>query len=317
MMTEYANIDWSQRLDQAAKVVWSELEPSPLIAIDLQGFDAPAYLKLESMQPTGSFKIRGALAAIAAAKRDGRQIVTVSSGNHALGVAQAATHLGVAVTIVVPENASGAKIAALQQLDVDLRLIGNSYDAAENAAFDLVESTGAHFLSGYTDPDVIAGQSTLVREVAYNIENAFRIVVPVGGGGLASGTALAAPDRATVTGVEAELSRAVSESMKAKTVVDVEIGDTIADGVAGGLAPNSITPTILSEHGVHMSYANESEIRHGVRDLALRHGIVAETSSAIPIAAAQAGRVPADMPAVFVVTGRNIAPDRLSSLLTS
>lgn len=311
----YANIDWSARMQDAQAIVRSKLVPTPLVRIDLEGFGAPAYLKLESLQPTGSFKIRGALAAVAASKRDGRAVVTVSSGNHALGVAYAATLLDAEAAVVVPETASSAKVEALRQFDIDLRLIGDGYDEAEEAALRIVEETGAHFLSGYTDPDVIAGQSTMVREVADKLDGEFRIVVPVGGGGLASGTALAATSRVRIVGVEASASRAVSASINAGHVVDVEIGPTIADGVAGGIAHDAITPGILREHGVVMTYADELEIQRGVRELAMRHGVVAEASSAIPIAAARAGRIPSDLPTVFVITGRNIAMDRLAPLL--
>lgn len=316
MNPEYQNIDWPARLTAAAEVVRAQLRPSPLVRIELAGFSAPTYLKLESMQPTGSFKVRGALAAVAAAQQAGRALVTVSSGNHGLGTAYAAALMGARATIVVPETASQAKVDALREFDVDLRLIGADYDEAERAAFDVVAETGGHFLSAYTDPDVIAGQATLMREVTEALGVELRIVTPVGGGGLASGTALAAPAQTRVVGVEAGRSRAVSASMVAGRVVDVEIGETIADGVAGGISADCITPEILRERGVDMTYASEEEIRAGVRSLALRHGIVAEASSAIPVAAALAGRVPDDMPTVFVVTGRNIAPARLAELVT-
>lgn len=310
-------IDWTGRLKDAHRAVASVLSPTPLVAVTLDGFHAPAYLKLETVQPTGSFKVRGALAAVTASAADGVPVVTASAGNHGLGLAFAATRLGVTATIVVPQTASPAKVAALQKFPVDLRLIGNGYDEAEAAALGFAEESGSRFISAYTHPDVIAGQSTIVQEAADQLPGAFRIVVPVGGGGLVSGTALGAPDRARVLGVESAASRAVSASVAAGHVVNVEVGATLADGLAGNLAPDTITPAILTEHGTELTAVDEAAIGEAIRILALQHGIVAEGSGAVGIAAARAAMVPADLPAVFVITGRNIAAAALLEALSA
>lgn len=314
-MANSRDIDWPTRLAEAQTVVQTHLDRTPLVRVDLGGFDPPTYLKLESLQPTGSFKVRGALAAVATAVRDGRPVVTASAGNHGLGVAFAATRLNARATVVVPENASTAKVEALRRFDIDLLLVGDRYDAAEQAALRIAEQTNAEFISAYTHPDVIAGQATVVGEVAEQVVGPFCIVVPVGGGGIAAGTALGAPARASVIGVEAEASRAVSACMRAGRVIDVDVEPTIADGLAGNIAADTITPRILSQHGVHVTAADEAAIRMAVRELALRHGIVAEGSAAVGIAAAAAGNIPADLPTVFVITGRNIAANRLAGLL--
>jgi threonine dehydratase len=314
-MANSRDIDWPTRLAEAQTVVETHLDRTPLVRVDLGGFDPPTYLKLESLQPTGSFKVRGALAAVATAARDGRPVVTASAGNHGLGVAFAAARLNARATVVVPENASTAKVEALRRFDIDLLLVGDRYDAAEQAALRIAAQTNAEFISAYTHPDVIAGQATVVGEVAEQVVGPFRIVVPVGGGGLAAGTALGAPARASVIGVEAQASRAVSASMRAGRVIDVDVEPTIADGLAGNIAADTITPRILSQHGVHVTAADEAAIRVAVRELALRHGIVAEGSAAVGIAAAAAGNIPADLPTVFVITGRNIAANRLAGLL--
>ena len=314
-MANSMDIDWPTRLAEAQTVVQTHLDRTPLVRVDLGGFDPPTYLKLESLQPTGSFKARGALAAVATAVRDGRPVVTASAGNHGLGVAFAAMRLNARATVVVPENASTAKVEALRRFDIDLLLVGDRYDAAEQAALRIAEQTNAEFISAYTHPDVIAGQATVVGEVAEQVVGPFRIVVPVGGGGLAAGTALGAPARASVIGVEAQASRPVSASMRAGRVIDVDVEPTIADGLAGNIAADTITPRILSQHGVPVTVADEAAIRAAERELALRHGIVAEGSAAVGIAAAAAGNIPADLPTVFVITGRNIAADRLAGLL--
>lgn len=315
-MTDLDDTDWPRRLEHARTVVRAHLAPTPLVRVDLSGFDAPAYLKLESTQPTGSFKVRGALAAVAASAGDGLPVVTASAGNHGLGIAFAATRLDARATVVVPGNASSAKVEALRRFDIDLRLVGDSYEAAEEVALSLARQASTTFVSAYTHPDVIAGQATVVEEVADQLDGPFRIVVPVGGGGLAAGTALGAPGRAVVVGVEARASRAVSASVRAGRIIAVDVGPTIADGLAGNVAPDTVTPDILRRYGVQMTDADEAAVHAAVRELALSHGIVAEGSAAVGIAAAAAGDIPADRPAVFVITGRNIAADRLAGLLT-
>jgi threonine dehydratase len=308
---------WEARLADAANVVRAHLTATPMIRVRIEGFAAPTYLKLESLQPTGSFKVRGALAAVAVANRDKRPVVTASAGNHGLGIAFAATRLHAEATIVLPETASTAKIDALRRFDVDLRLVGENYDAAEREAVRIAEQTSARFVSAYSDPDVIAGQATVVSEIAEQLPEPFTVVVPVGGGGLASGIAIAAPPGTRVVGVEASASRAVSSAMAAGHVVQVDVEPTIADGLSGNIAHDAITPAILTKHGVVITAADEGRIHSAVRELALRHGIVAEGSAAVGVAAALAGDLPDDRPTVFVITGRNIAADRLSSLLVA
>jgi threonine dehydratase len=307
--------DWATRSEAAALVVREHLLPTPMVRVEFDALATPAYLKLESLQPTGSFKVRGALAAVAASTRGGQAVVTASAGNHGLGVAYAATRLGAGATVVVPANASLAKVDALRRFGIDLRLVGDGYDAAEAAALDLAAETGAHFVSAYTDADVIAGQATVVSEVAAELPGEVQIVVPVGGGGLASGTALGAPDRARVFGVEAAASRGVSAAVAAGRVVDVEVGSTIADGLAGNIAHDAMTPRILAESGVTLSAVTETSIHEAVRELALQFGVVAEGSAGVGIAAARSGQIPADAPTVFVITGRNIAADRFAQLV--
>ncbi|WP_165838096.1 threonine/serine dehydratase [Pseudarthrobacter sp. AG30] len=309
--------EWERRLPEALSLVRGHLPTTPLVPISLDGFDAPAYLKLETLQPTGSFKVRGALAAVAAAKRSGLPVVSASAGNHGLGIAFAAERLGTTAVVVVPENASTAKVNALRRYDVDLRLIGNSYDAAEEAAVRIAEETGGRFVSGYSDPDVIAGQASVVAEVLSQLDGEFQIVVPVGGGGLAAGIALGAPKRASVIGVESEHSHAVSVAMAAGRNIQVDIGATITDGTAGNIAHDAFTPQILREHAVAMVRAEEQAVRSCVRDLALHYGVVGEGAAVMGIAAAVSGSIPANQPTVFVITGRNIATERFMGLVGS
>ncbi|GAA2234581.1 threonine/serine dehydratase [Promicromonospora sukumoe] len=314
-MTTPGSTEWDRRIADAAVVVGGHLAPTPLVPITLDGFAAPTYLKLETLQPTGSFKVRGALAAVAASAADGRRVVTASAGNHGLGIAYAATRMGARATVVVPQTASPAKVEALRRFDIDLRLIGDGYDGAESAAQKIAYEDGARYISAYTDPDVIAGQATVVREIADALPGPAQIVVPVGGGGLVSGTVLGVPDRYRVLGVESAASLAVSASMAAGRIVQVPVGSTIADGLAGNIAPDTLAPSILTAAGVDVIAADELAIERAVTALAIDHGIVCEGSGAVGIAAAMNALMPTDLPTVFVITGRNITGPRLAALL--
>ena len=238
-----------QDLLRAAEVVADHLSPTPLIASPLLG--DRVLLKLETFQPTGSFKVRGGLAAVANMLDTdpiGR-VVTASAGNHGLGVAYAARALGVPATIVLPENASSAKRSALERFGggVDVVVHGQTYDESEAYAMSLA-TEGARFVSAYNDPHVIAGQATITLELFEQAADLRAIVVPVGGGGLLAGIALAASQRPgiDVYGVEADASPAVSVSVAAGHVVEIEEEPTIADGLAGNVELGSVTIPLIA-----------------------------------------------------------------------
>jgi len=303
-------------LRTAEAVVREGLAPTPLVAAPALG--PRALLKVETVQPTGSFKVRGALAAVAQA-RPGEHVVTVSAGNHGLGVAQAAALLGRSATVVVPENASRAKVDRLRPFPVDLVLAGDGYDAAEAHALDLARGGGL-FVSPYNDPHVIAGQRTIAVEIGAALDGPLTIVVPVGGGGLVAGVALwaAGRDDVRVVGVEAAASRAMSAAVRAGGVVDVPIGATLADGMAGNVEAGSVTVAIAARHVDAWVAVDEDELRAAIRLLAFDSGLVAEGAGAAATAAVLAGRVADDRPGarvVALVSGRNITPEALREVL--
>ncbi len=303
-------------LRTAEAVVREGLAPTPLVAAPTLG--PGVLLKVETMQPTGSFKVRGALAAVAHA-RPGEHVVTVSAGNHGLGVAQAAALLGRSATIVVPENASRAKVDRLRTFGVDLVLAGDGYDAAEAHALDLA-ARGSVFVSPYNDPRVIAGQRTLAVEIGASLDGPLTIAVPVGGGGLVAGVALwaAGRDDVRVVGVEAAASRAMSAAVRAGRVVDVPIGVTLADGMAGNVEAGSVTVAIAARHVDAWVAVDEDELRAAMRVLAFDSGLVAEGAGAAATAAVLAGRVGDERPGariVALVTGRNITRAALLEVL--
>jgi threonine dehydratase len=298
-------------LDAAWDAVAARLAPTPLVPAPALGDGV--HLKLETLQPTGSFKVRGALAALSRAGGDAA-VVTASAGNAGLGVAWAASVLGVRATVVVAETASPAKVAALRALPVTLVEHGADYDAAEAHALSL---DGA-YVSSYNDTGVIAGQSTLGRELDAQLPGPVTVVAPLGGGSLASGLGLwaAGRDGARVIGVEAERSPAFSTALAAGTVTRFAVGDTLADGLAGNLEPGSVTFPLVRDHVAGVSQVSEPEIEEAIRFLARAHGIVAEGAGATAVAAVLAGRLEAaDAPLVAVVSGRNITLPRLAAVL--
>ena len=310
-------------LAAARAAVASRLAPTPLVRAP--GLGADVWLKLESLQPTGSFKVRGALAALSALPA-GSEVVTASAGNHGLGVAWAATALGRRATVVVPANASPAKLAALERFDVALERVGSSYDDAEARALELAAG-GAAFVSPYNDARVIAGQATIGAEIeaVLGSSSGFTVVTPLGGGGLASGLGLwssaarrrrPAAAATRVVAVEAERSAAFRAALEAGAVTRFVPEPTVADGLGGNLEPGSVTFALVRDHVDAVVCSPERAIEDAIRVLASSAGVVAEGAAACAAAAVLAGRVGADDgPVVLLVTGRNIARARLAEIL--
>jgi threonine dehydratase len=299
-------------LEAAAAVAAARLVPTPLVAAPALG--ERVLLKLETFQPTGSFKVRGALAALSQAPPG--PVVTASAGNAGLGVAWAATELGREATIVVSTAASPAKVAALRALPVTLVQHGADYDACEAHALELA-GQGATYVSSYNDTHVIAGQASLGVELEH-LAGPLTVIAPLGGGGLASGMGLWAAGRADtqVIAVQADASPAFSSALAAGEPVQVEVGETLADGLAGNIEPGAATFPLVRDHVAAVAGVSEPEIEEGIRFLARAHGVVAEGAGAVGAAAILAGKVaPPEGTTVVLVTGRNIALPRLAAVL--
>jgi len=309
----------------ARTVVGEHLSPTPLIASRLG--DREILLKLETFQPTGSFKIRGAIVA-AAALPSGSRIVTASAGNHALGIAWASARLGVPATVVIAETASAAKRFALEQLPVELIIHGRDYDAAELHGLQLAADPGrrATYVSPYNDPNVIAGHATMLDEILEQHPSGrpLVLVVPGGGGGLLAGIAIRAGVRSikqrpiSVYGVESERSTGLSSSVRAGHWTEVEVGRTVADGLAGNLERGSITVDLLQGRITGFVTVSEDQIADAIRALARDHGLIAEGAGAAALAAIRSGAIPeADGDLVAIVSGRNIALPTLAAILNA
>jgi threonine dehydratase len=309
-MTRVVELPSAGDLDAAERAVRSVLSATPVVqALGM-------WLKVETVQPTGSFKVRGGLAALAAVPA-GRRVVTASAGNHGLGVAYAAAQLERPATVVVPATASRVKVERLRSYPVELVQVGDGYDAAEAHALGL----DGEYVSPYNDPHVIAGQRTLGVELGEQLSGPLTVAVPVGGGGLVSGVALWASSRddVRVVGVEVEASRAVSGCVEAGRVVDIEQRPTLADGMAGNLEPGSVTVDIAARHVDGFVAVDEHEVRAAMRALALEAGLIAEGAGAAATAAVLSGRVADERPGarvVAIVSGRNVTPDVLLDVLS-
>ncbi|CAM3896387.1 threonine/serine dehydratase [Kibdelosporangium persicum] len=286
------------------------LPPTPL---DTTG---DIWLKLETLQPSGSFKIRGAISAMRELPSH-VEVVTASAGNHGLGVATAARLLGTRATVVVPGNASPAKVAKLKAFEsVTLVQVGTSYDEAEQHALGLTHGV---YVSPYNDPGIIAGQATIGYELDSQVDGPMTVVCAVGGGGLASGLGLWASQRPDVriVGVESAESVAVSETVKAGHDVEISVGETVADGITGNLEPGSVTVGLIRDHVHSLVRVTEPELWHAMRYLATNHGVIAEGAGAVAVAALLAGKVDVTGRAVAVISGRNIALPTLVKILTA
>jgi threonine dehydratase len=270
------------------------------------------WLKFECFQATGSFKLRGALNALMTMAEDQRQkgVVTASAGNHGLGVARAAVLLGVPATVVVPETASEAKIAALRESGAELLLRGATYDEAEAAGIGLAAERGLAFISAYNDAAVVAGGGTLALEVLEDVPSTRTLVVPTGGGGLIGGIGVAAhgvDPQIVVYGAQSVASPALHTALKVGALTPVEVRPSLADGLAGNVETGSITFDLLREHVREVILVEEAEIVEAMSWLLEHEHVLVEGSAAVGVAAALHNGLPPGGPTVIVLTGRNVA----------
>jgi threonine dehydratase len=319
-MSEHVSPPTPEQLERARAVVADYLEPTPTISLEVRG--RRVFAKLECLQPTGSFKIRGALAAIDAAHRrdPSGAVVTASAGNHGLGIAHASSLLGVRATVVVPVNASAAKVKKLSTYDIELIQHGNTFDDAQEFGKLLAVERSIHFVSPFNDSDVIAGQSTTFDEMLRQAPELEHVVVSVGGGGLISGTMISrdAQGRSDIrlTGVQPEESAALFHVLRGVTMSDVKHRFTIADGLAGGGDDGAITNELIAKSGIELILVPEVEIRHAVREIAETNGLIMEGSAAASYAAIAANRINDVTSKVgFIASGRNISHELLVELL--
>jgi threonine dehydratase len=314
-------------IHSARQRIDGKVRRTPLVRSDwlsgLSGGDV--HLKLESLQVTGSFKARGALNAVLALlerQRDGNalpRLVTASAGNHGLALAWAASRVGMRPVIFTPRSAPSAKLDAIRHRGADLRAVADTYADSERLAKEYAAETGIAYLSPYSHPDLLAAIGTIALEVIEDLPGVDQIVVPVGGGGLIAGIAIAASavqPEAEVIGVEVEASHPFAASLAAGRIVEVEVGPTIADGLAGNMDPDNIAFPVVQALVGRMVIVGERDLRAAVRELVRHEHVVAEGAGAAGVAAIGAGVVasPSRTTAV-IVSGANINLDLLAQIL--
>jgi len=300
---------------EADAVAGRFLSPTPMLAAAVLG--SSVFVKAECLQVTGSFKVRGGLAALDAAARHapGRAIVTCSAGNHGLGVAYASSVLGIEATVVVPTTASLVKVAKLRALGATLVEHGTDYGEAERFALDLAQRRGAVFLSPYNDTTVIAGQATLATEILEQLPEVSTVICPIGGGGLAAGLVLGFAGREiTVVGVQPEENAAMAALLAGIPDSFID-GHTVADGLAGGVEPGAVTAAILGEAGIEVVTVSEDAIAQAVAEIFATLGLIVEGSAAVTWAAVRSGLVATPPGTVVLLTGSNITPLLFAQLL--
>lgn len=291
---------------------------TPLVPAPWADPDRPLWIKPESLQSIGAFKVRGAFNAIAALDDATRAhgVVAYSSGNHAQAVAHAASRWGITAHIVMPEETPNVKVAATRAWGATVVLC----DAGERerVAAGLVAETGGELIPPFDHVDVIAGQGTAGLEIAEDLPDVDTVLVPVSGGGLASGigTAIKALcPTAQVIGVEPELAADTAEALRVGHRVDWPIQDrnrTIADGLRS--QPSDLTFAHLRSVLDGLITVSENDIRAAVRELALRAHLVAEPSGAVALAAYRSAPTPPGR-TVIVLSGGNVEPALLAEIL--
>lgn len=270
------------------------------------------WLKLENQQIEGSFKARGALHALMRANID--RAVTASAGNHGRALAFAAKELGLALTVFAPRTAPSAKLDPIRRHGARLEL-RDTYDSAERDAILFAREHGIPYVSPYNDPDVIAGAGSAGLEVIEDLPQVDLFVVPVGGGGLVSGIALAAETgaaRPRVVGVEAAASPVFTSALAAGRLVEIDVGPTLADGLAGNAEPGSITFDLIRDLGVDVRRVGENQIAAAMRGLLAHEAQQVEGAAAVGVAALLTAMIDVSGRRVAViVSGGNVDPGRL------
>ena len=298
---------------------------TPLVRAPFQGVQGDVWLKAESLQPIGAFKIRGAANKIFRLTPDElrRGVITYSSGNHAQGVAYAARAAGTKAVIVMPSNAPAIKRAATLALGAEVVDVGPASSERLAKAEELVRAHGYVVVPPYDDMDIIAGQATCGLEIAEALPDVDLVLAPVSGGGLLSGVAAAVKQlcpHAKVYGVEPELAGDTAESFRKGSIVEwpAELTSrTLADGLR--------TQSVGQRNFEHIQAfvddivtVTEAEIRSTMRAIVSTARLVPEPSGAVAAAALlfHAGRLPEHKKAVAIVSGGNVAPELLADVLT-
>jgi len=300
-------------------VVRSPLIPSAFLT-EATGFEV--FLKLESIQPTGSFKVRGAAAKMLAVSESARRqgVVTASTGNHGRAVAYMARRLGIPATVCIAASVPAGKVAPLRDLGARVEVVGDTQAAALDRACQIEATEGALFVHPFDDLDVIAGQGTIAAEIVEDLPGVATVVVPLSGGGLMAGVATGmgrlVPSAALV-GVSMTRGPMMAMSVEAGRPVEVAEEPTLADSLRGGIGlGNRHTFEIVRRLVDSVVLVDEDAIWEAMRLLMEQHRLVVEGAGAVGVAAAMEGALgQTSGPVAIVISGANVELDHLAALL--
>ena len=306
---------------QAAFVLKEAARVTDLIYSEKLSGKNKLYLKTENLQVTGSFKLRGAYYKISKLTPEEKKagIVACSAGNHAQGVALAATKMGIKSTVCMPDGAPISKVEATKALGADVLLVPGTYDDAYTKACELKEETGATFIHPFDDELVIAGQGTIGLEILEQLKDVDAVVVPVGGGGLISGIAYVLKHlspKVKVYGIQAEKAASMVDSRKNGAPLSIESVSTFADGIAVK-RPGNTTFELINKYVDDMFTVSEDEIAAAILALIEKQKLIAEGAGAVSVAAPLFDKLPIrDKNVVSVISGGNIDVNILSRVIT-
>ena len=278
------------------------------------------YLKTENLQVTGSFKLRGAyykISQLTEAERE-RGVIACSAGNHAQGVALAASRMGIPSVVCMPDGAPIMKVESTKRLGARVELVRGTYDDAHDRAVELQQQTGMTFIHPYDDELVMAGQGTIGLEILDQLPDVQAVVVPIGGGGLIAGVALAIKSlrpEVKVYGVQAAGAASMYDAWKAGSYRTLDRVDTFADGIAVK-TPGEQTFELIRRYVDDIVTVSEDEIAAAILALMENQKLVAEGAGATPVAAALFGKLPlAGQKTVCLISGGNIDVNILSRVI--
>lgn len=309
------------RVYQAAFALKDVARRTDMIYSDKLPSEGELHLKTENLQVTGSFKLRGAYFKISRLSEEekSRGIIACSAGNHAQGVALAASKMGIRSVICMPDGAPISKVEATKALGAEVVLVPGAYDDAYERACRLRDEMGATFIHPFEDEDVIAGQGTIGLEILDQLPDLDAVLVPVGGGGLAAGLSFAIrslkPD-VKIYGVQAQNASAFAESFKEKKRIGHDTVATFADGIAVKL-PGETTFDLISKYVDDIVTVTEDEIAAAILALIEKQKLITEGAGAVAVAAAMFSKVDLkNKKTVCVLSGGNIDVNILSRVIT-
>ncbi|MFH1349948.1 MAG: threonine ammonia-lyase [Pseudomonadota bacterium] len=306
----------------ASKNLRGMITPSPIIHSSVLSriVGSEIFLKLENLQETGSFKVRGALNRLVQLGEEERRrgVIAASAGNHAQGVAWASSKLGIRATIVMPEEVSIRKLLAVKEYGTEIILHGGHYDDAYAHALAISQDTGKILIPAFDDPHVIAGQGTIGLEISHLLEEGVAVVVPVGGGGLISGIALSVKEsnpKVHVVGVQTNACPSMIHSLTSERPVSVNVAPTLADGIAVK-KPGQLTFPIVKRYVDEMVGVEEESIAGAIMGLLEKANIIVEGAGATPLAALMDQKVSTKARRyILIISGGNIEVHTIDRIL--